>query len=70
MARLARQEQFSPDEIAIVHVINRAVRRCFLMGYDQFSNKDYNYRKAWIERRIKHLAACFGIDGNRSRAGA
>ena len=32
MARLARAEVFAADEIAIVHVMNRVVRRCFLMG--------------------------------------
>ena len=34
MARLARVEVFSPDEVAIVHVMNRVVRRCFLLGND------------------------------------
>ena len=29
MARLARVEVFAPDEIAILHVLNRTVRRCF-----------------------------------------
>jgi hypothetical protein len=28
MARLARVEVFAADEIAIVHVMNRTVRRC------------------------------------------
>ena len=34
MARLARAEVFAPDEVAIVHVMNRVVRRCFLLGTD------------------------------------
>jgi hypothetical protein len=34
MARMNREEVFAPDEIAIVHVMNRVVRRCFLMGID------------------------------------
>ena len=29
MARLARAEVFAADEVAIVHVMNRVVRRCF-----------------------------------------
>jgi hypothetical protein len=62
MARTAREDQFSPNEIAIVHVMNRSVRRCFLMGDDQFTGKNYDYRKLWIEQRIEHLAAHFGID--------
>ena len=59
MARLARAEQFSPDEIAIVHVYNRVVRRCFLMGYDPLTGKNYNYRRRWIEELIKKHA-CSG----------
>ena len=31
MARLARAELFAPDEVAMVHVMNRVVRRCFLL---------------------------------------
>ena len=39
MARLARVEVFAADEIAIVHVMNRTVRRCFLPGDDPVSRK-------------------------------
>lgn len=42
MTRLTR------DEMAIVHVMNRAVRRCFLMGYNEFSGRNDDYRKDWI----------------------
>ena len=28
MARMARAEVFAPDEVAVVHVMNRVVRRC------------------------------------------
>jgi hypothetical protein len=62
MTRLSREQLFTPDEIAIVHVMNRAVRRCFLMGYDQFTGRNYDYRKDWIEHRIEHLAKYFSID--------
>jgi REP element-mobilizing transposase RayT len=48
--------------MAIVHVMNRAVRRCFLMGLDEFSGRNYDYRKDWIELRIEHLAKYFSID--------
>ena len=36
MARLARVVLFAADEIAIVHVMNRTVRRCFLLGDGAF----------------------------------
>lgn len=39
MARLARAEIFASDEIAIVHVTNRVVRRCFLLGDDPVTEK-------------------------------
>jgi hypothetical protein len=37
MASVVREEQFGSDEMAIVHVVNRAVRRCFWMGEDKFT---------------------------------
>ncbi len=62
MARLARVEVFSPDEVAIVHVMNRVVRRCFLFGIDPVSRKNFDHRKIWIEDQLRVQAACFGID--------
>ena len=62
MARLARVEAFAPDEIATIHVMNRVVRRCFLMGTDEFTGKNYDHRKTWVESELKRLAAGFGID--------
>ena len=62
MARLARAEVFAPDEIAVVHVINRVVRRCLLLGNDPVSGKNFDHRKVWIEDRLRQLAAAFGID--------
>jgi hypothetical protein len=35
-------EIFAPDEIAIVHVMNRTVRRCFLMGEDPLTGRITN----------------------------
>ena len=62
MARLARVEVFAPDEIAILHVLNRTVRRCFLMGDDPLTGKNFDHRKVWMEEELQHLAAHFGID--------
>ncbi|MFO0939273.1 MAG: hypothetical protein U0930_00755 [Pirellulales bacterium] len=42
--------------------MNRAVRRRFLMGQDEFTGRNYDYRKVWIESRIEQLAKYFGID--------
>ena len=62
MARLARVEVFAPEEIAIVHVMNRTVRRCFLMGTDPLTYKNFDHRKAWLEFELQRQAALFGID--------
>jgi hypothetical protein len=62
MVRPNRSEQFSPNEIAIVHTIQRCVRRAYLAGQDQLSGTDYSYRREWIRRRLESLASVFGID--------
>ena len=62
MARLARAEVFDPNEIAIVHVMNRVVRRCVVFGIDPISGKNFDHRKIWIEDQLRVQAACFGID--------
>jgi hypothetical protein len=42
MVRLARAEVFDPNEVAIAHIYNRTVRRCFLMGDDAVSGKNFD----------------------------
>ena len=62
MARLARVEVFASDEVAIVHVLNRTVRHCFLLGNDPVSGKNFDHRKQWMESKLQHLAMHMGID--------
>jgi hypothetical protein len=62
MARPSRAEIFDPNEVAIAHVYNRTVRRCFLMGDDALSGKNFDHRKTWIEEWLRQFAALFGID--------
>jgi REP element-mobilizing transposase RayT len=62
MGRPQRNEQFRHDEIAIVHCVQRCVRRAFLAGIDEVSRKDYSYRREWIRRRFEALASVFSID--------
>jgi hypothetical protein len=46
MGRTARGEAFTPDEIATARIMNRVVRRCFLVGIDAVTGKDYSAQKA------------------------
>ncbi|MFN7877048.1 MAG: transposase [Pirellula sp.] len=62
MSRVTRAEIFSPNEVAILHVIARVCRRCFLFGRDPVTGKNFDHRKGWIENQIKIQAANFGID--------
>ena len=62
MVRLARAEVFDSADIAIAHVYNRAVRRCFSMGDDAVSGKNFDHRKVWIEVYLQQFAAAFAID--------
>ena len=62
MARLARTEVFAPDEVAVVQVMNRVVRRCFLLGDDPVTGKNDDHRILWIEDLLKRFSAAFGID--------
>lgn len=62
MARTNRGELFAANEIAVVHVMSRVVRQCFLLGDDPASGKNFDHRKEWIETEIERSAANFGID--------
>ena len=49
MARLARVEVFAADEIVIVHVMHRTVRRCFLLlKWGQESIVRSTLRAIWL----------------------
>ena len=62
MARVRRADVFNPREVTVMHCIQRCVRRCFLCGRDELSGKNYEYRQAWIEDRLRHLAQALGVD--------
>ena len=49
MARMARAKVFASEEVVVVHVMNRVVRRCYLLGNDPVSGKKYDHRKVMIE---------------------
>ena len=62
MARTPRGDVFHPSEVAIAHVVQRCVRRFYLMGYDRHSRRNYDHRKQWLEDRLRQFASLFGID--------
>ena len=67
MVRLARAEVFDPNEVTIAHVYNRTVRRCFLMGDDSVSGKNFDHRKVWIEQYLRQFASAFGTGNQLDR---
>jgi len=62
MARLARSEVLDPNEVAVAHVYNRTVRKCFLMDDDAVSGRNFDHRKVCIEEYLHRFAAAFGSD--------
>jgi len=62
MARQARGEYLNPNEVQIVHAVQRCVRRAFLCGRDAFTGQSFEHRRAWIRQRLEFLSGVFGID--------
>lgn len=58
----ARKYLISLDVTPYYHCVSRCVRRTFLCGIDPVTNKDYEYRRQWIEDRIHFLAKNFSVD--------
>lgn len=62
MSRPLRSETFDPNEVAVVHCVQRCVRRAYLAGFDAVTGKSFEHRREWIRRRLELLASVFGID--------
>jgi REP element-mobilizing transposase RayT len=50
-----------PDLAGTYHCVQRCVRRAFLCGVDDYSGRNFEHRKAWIEQRIHRVAECFAV---------
>jgi len=62
MPRVPRAEVFDTDQVCILHLVQRCVRRSFLTGIDPVSGKDFSFRREWIRARMERLASVFAID--------
>jgi len=62
MAACARREIVRQGVPGIFHIWQRCVRRCFLLGTDPLTGKNYNHRRDWIIERLQLLTANFVID--------
>ncbi|WP_292959185.1 transposase [Neptuniibacter sp. UBA6509] len=57
-----RKELVSVQDTPYYHVVSRCVRRSFLCGKDPVTGQDYEYRRQWVEDRIRILSSLFPID--------
>ena len=63
----ARKDIVREGEIGTYHCWSRCVQRAFLCGYDPVTERDFDYRRGWIEDLLAYLARVFAIDvGNYS----
>jgi REP element-mobilizing transposase RayT len=58
----ARQTLVCLDDTPYYHVIARCVRRAWLWGFDEYAERDYSHRKAWVLERLDLLSGIFAID--------
>lgn len=57
-----RSQLISYEATPFYHIISRCVRHSYLCGIDPDTQKDYEYRKQWIEDRIRILSTLFAIE--------
>ena len=54
-----RHQLVDATQAQFFHLINRCVRRSWLCGYDSYSKKEFDHRKAWLKTRILELGDIF-----------
>jgi len=58
----ARSQQICCQDTPYYHCISRVVRRAFLCGFDESSQKNYEHRRQWVIDRLAEIDAVFCID--------
>ncbi len=57
-----RSQQISLDDTPFYHCVSRCVRRAFLCGFDQLTNRSYEHRRQQIQDDMLRLSSVFYID--------
>ncbi|MEM9644282.1 MAG: hypothetical protein AAF989_04740 [Planctomycetota bacterium] len=59
---MSRREVVDPAQVQVFHTFQRCVRRAFLCGRDELTNRSFEHRRQWVRVRLEFLASVFGID--------
>lgn len=59
---VARSRLIDVQSTPYYHIACRCVRRAFLCGIDNYTGKDYEHRRGWIENKVFELTSVFAID--------
>ncbi|RMF38059.1 MAG: hypothetical protein D6753_16415, partial [Planctomycetota bacterium] len=62
MGRPKRSDLWKPDEIAVLHCVQRCGRGAFLAGIDPTTGRDYSSRRDRLRDRLRALVSVFGIE--------
>ncbi|WOH37924.1 transposase [Thalassotalea fonticola] len=57
-----RKQQISLIDTPYYHCTSRCVRRAYLCGKDSKTNKSYEHRRGWVEKRLIFLSQAYAID--------
>lgn len=55
MPSYAREKIVKSNEVSTYHLVNRCVRRAFLLGDDKVSGRNFDHRKQWLIKRMTHV---------------
>jgi REP element-mobilizing transposase RayT len=58
---LPRKLLVSLNDTPFYHCVSRCVRRAYLCGLDDYSGKDYEHRRDWLEDKLLKTAGVFAI---------